>query len=479
MLETGPVHPPPGSLTGHQAGADPFSEAVLSNLFSRNYESSELDFKESLETAKGSNFAKVARHFFGMSNYGGGFLLVGFQAKPTGGFLPVGLPEDFHIDQAELQGKFNALASVPLALGYRELERTCDGITRRFAVVYIPPAPEPITPVSDGRFRDAKGKDRTAFVRGDVLIRRGTSTMRATPSEIVWITQRAKDTAYQISLLSGEPDRIDEVLSSNIFPAIRLPARVFRCHVDLRGKPVPDHGLQSCLVDGRTIHSFEDPSRTSLQPFIEPGSLKSDPVSDWQNDRDLARKLMQLIDSALVRKGAHLGMEFDWARRRFFYPLPPNDSKREEEWEGITKRSSRQVAVRRYLGSLKREVVIHSSVRTDFHWIGDTIHLRLEPGFLLSEDGRHPLHGQKQGNVLISLESWLSSHNAGYLRNVLFWSSRFQDTDKVIRLCPGLEVSGRPTEARVGIGIREDTLRSMESRQAGLAETTQEAPEDA
>ncbi|MCI4331140.1 MAG: ATP-binding protein [Thermoplasmata archaeon] len=479
MIQPGPAQPQSGSLTGGQAGADPFGEAILSYLCSRSYESSELDFKETLETAKGSNFAKVARHFFGMTNYGGGFLLVGFREKPTGGFLPVGLPENFHIDQAELQGKFNAFASVPLPIGYRELERTLEGITRRFAVVYVPPGPEPITPLSDGRYHNAKGRERIAFVRGEVLIRRGTSTMKANPSEVAWIRQRAKDTAYQLSLLSGAPDGIDEILSSNIFPAIRLPARVFRCLINLGGNHVPNHGLNSCLVVGRALQSFEDPSRTSLHQYIEAGSLRSDPLSEWQEDPELSRRLMQLYESALVLKGTRLGMGFDWARRRFFYPLAANDSRREEEWEGITKRASRQVAVRRYLGSLKREVVIHSSVRTEFHLTGGKIHLQLEPGFLLSEDGRHPLHGQKQGNVLIGLESWLSSHNGGYLRNVLFWSSRLLDPDRVIRLGPELEFSGKPAEARVRVGIREDTLRSVEGRSAGIPEIAPEAVDDA
>lgn len=470
--------PPSGMLGGPTASLDPFGEAVLSYLFSRNYESSELDFKESLETAKGSEFPKVARHFFGMSNYGGGFLMVGFRPKPTGGYLPVGVADDFHIDQAELQGKFNALASIPLAIGYREIERTFEGVMRRFAVVYIPPATDVLVPAAEGRYRNSRGKDKVAFVRGEVLIRRGTSTMKATPAEVAWIRRRASDTAYRISLLSGEPELFDEALSSNIFAAGRLPLKVYWCIVALRGNPVPDHGLHSCLVDGRLVYSFEDPSNTALRPFLEAGSLAFDPLLAWRKDRDQARLLTQLFDSAVVRKGASIGLEFDWGRRRFFYPLLAGETKREEAWAGITKHASRQVAVRRYLGSLKREVVIHSSVRTDFLWIGDTLHLRLEPGFLISDDGRHPLQGQKQGSVLTSLESWLSSHNAGYLRNVLFWSSRFQDPDGAIRLGPDLEFSGKPVETRIRAGIREDTLRSMESHQPMAPEAMAEVHDD-
>lgn len=456
--------------------SDPLNETVLSYLFSVKYESPDVDFKETIETARGSSFAKVARHFFGMSNYGGGFLLVGFRPKPTGGFLPVGLPPDFHIDQAELQGKFNSMSSVPLAIGYREVEREVEREVRRFAVVYIPPGSEVVVPSKDGQYSTAKGKEKVAFSRGDVLIRRGTSTIRATPAEIQWIRRRASDTAYQISLLTGDPDYVQETLSSNIFQALILPPRVFGCVVRLRGRPVPVHGLQSCLVAGRDLFSFEDPSLSPLTSVILRGSETAEPLSMWESDSNKSRQLMELFDSALVLKAARLGMEFDWARRRLFYPLSANQQRREERWAGISKPDSRQVAIRRYLSSLKQEVVIHSSVRCDFIWIEDLLHLRLEPGFLLSEDGFHPLYGQKQGSVLIGLESWLSSHNAGYLRNVLFWSSKLQDEDKVIRLAPSLEFSGNPTEARIEVGIREDTLRSVERHRGEPEIPPTEAP---
>jgi hypothetical protein len=479
MAEATMGRPSIALIGGPTGDLDPFNDAVLSFLFSKRYESSELDFKESLETAKGSEFPKVARHFFGLSNYGGGYLLVGFRPKPTGGFVPVGVPDGFHIDQAELQGKFNAVASIPLAIGYREIDREVEGVVRRFAVVYVPPAPDVLMPVVDGRFRNEKGKERTAFARGDVLIRRGTSTMKATPEEVAWIRQRAKDTAYRISLLSGEPDRIDETLSSNVFPALRLPERVHWCLVSLRGHSVPEHGLHSCLVEGRMMYSFEDPSHTSLAPFIDKGSIASDPVAAWRRDPDQARLLMQLFVSAAVRRAASLGLAFDWERKRFFYPLPPSEVKREETWSGITKPASRQVAVRRFLASLGREVVIHSSVRVDFLWIGETLHLRLEPGFLLSDDGLHPLHGRKQGSVLTSLESWLSSHNAGYLRNVLFWGSRFQGPGGSIFLGPDLQFKNKPAEVRIRVGIREDNLHSMESHPTVASEVPAQGGDDA
>jgi hypothetical protein len=465
--------------TFDNTASDPFSDAVLSHLFNQKYEASDIDFKETIDTSHGSNFPKIARHFFGMSNYGGGFLLIGFRQKETGGYDPVGLQSSFHIDQAELQGKFNGIASIPLAIGYREMDREVNGAAHRFAVVYVPPAPEVLVPISDGKYVDGRGKVRHAFEKGEILIRRGTSTSRATPHEIAWIQKRAKNTSYRISLLSGQPDLIEEKLVANVFPAAELPQKVYTCTFDLGGQSVPHHDLSSCLVRGNVIHSFEDPSRTPLVKVIRKGSLVSEPLSEWMKDPDRSRLIMQLLESSMVKKGNAIGLSYDDSRKRFFFPLKRGNDKREETWPGITRKDSRQVVVYRYLPSLKEKVGIHQSIRIDFLWLGGQLYLRMEPGFLLTEDGERPLHGPKQGNVLISLESWLSSLNSGYLRSILFWKAVFQAGIDYIELAPQLKFDANPLTTKVAVGIREDTIQTVEAHRPSEIQVESARSEDA
>lgn len=73
---------------------------------------------------------------------------------------------------------------------------------------------------------------------------------------------------------------------------------------------------------------------------------------------------------------------------------------------------------------------------------------------------------RSKGTSLISIESWLSSFNGGYLRNVLFWRSKFQGNDHSISLAPELEFDSRPLSVRVPVGIREDTIRALETAEA-------------
>src|SRR5438128_6060428 len=95
----------------------PLDDIFVDFLMSKRRESPELDFKLTLDMSR-YRFPEVAKDIFAMANYGGGYILVGFREKKTGGFDPVGLPAEFHIDQADLQQKFNAYSSDPLAIGY-------------------------------------------------------------------------------------------------------------------------------------------------------------------------------------------------------------------------------------------------------------------------------------------------------------------------------------------------------------------------
>lgn len=459
--------------------SDPLSDQVLSYLFNQKYETPSIDFKETIDTSRGSDFAKIARHFFAMSNYGGGFLMVGFRSKPTGGYDSVGLPSTFHIDQAEVQGKFNGLSSIPLEIGYREIDRVVGDTIRRFAVIYIPPAPDVIVPVAEVRYKTERGKEKLAFAKGETLIRRGTSTSRAAPHEVEWIRNRARNTSYRIALLSGQPDAIDETIVANVFPALSLPQNVFTCVIELRGRPIPPHTLSSCLVQDHVLYSFENPVQTPLSSVIKRGSGSSGLVSEWRKDPDRSRIIAQLLDSAIVLKGKAIGLSYDESRRRFFYPLEEDTDKREESWPGISRKDTRQVAVYRHLPLLGRKVGIHHSVRVDFLWLGDKVYLRMEPGFLLTEDGRRPLHGPAQGRVLTSLESWLSSLNGGYLRSVLYWGSVFVSGLDRMKLAPGLDFDRRPLETKVPVGIREDTMRALESHKHSEATAESQGGADA
>ncbi|MGI0084209.1 MAG: hypothetical protein ACREBQ_03915 [Nitrososphaerales archaeon] len=119
-------------------------------LIDHDKEEPYLDFKEALGISKNSPFPKIAKDIFAFSNYGGGFILIGFRHKSKfpelaektsedsgdekpeylRDYVPVGLGESYHVDQAALQEKFNAYSLEALSIDYREFTRVFEGIPR-------------------------------------------------------------------------------------------------------------------------------------------------------------------------------------------------------------------------------------------------------------------------------------------------------------------------------------------------------------
>lgn len=63
---------------------NPLDDIAIDFILAQKRETAELDFNLTLDTRKGSDFAKIANDIFAMSNYGGGYVLFGFEETKTG-----------------------------------------------------------------------------------------------------------------------------------------------------------------------------------------------------------------------------------------------------------------------------------------------------------------------------------------------------------------------------------------------------------
>ena len=86
----------------------------------RKSEAPFLDFKLTINIGKDSDFPEIAKDIFAFSNYGGGWILIGWKEEKNKRYTPVGVPEDYNVDQANLQEKFNAYLEEPIELLYTE-----------------------------------------------------------------------------------------------------------------------------------------------------------------------------------------------------------------------------------------------------------------------------------------------------------------------------------------------------------------------
>ena len=436
----------------------PLDDLVVDFILSKKRETAELDFKLTLDIRKGSDFAKIAKDIFAMSNYGGGYIVFGYKERSSGSFDPVGLPKDFHVDQATLQEKFNSYSNEPITLEYKEVEKVIDGEKRRFAVVYVPPSPAVLKPIKYATYKDKTGRERKVFSRDEILIRRGTQSIHATLNEIKFIERRSEQTNYKISLLSGEPDRIRENLYTNMFKVIKLPTHIFEVEVPtnihfsyFETKHIP----YVRPWRSKKIYSFCDLNQDPFQRYIIEGSSCKHPISEFLKSQDKRNLLIQLLNSEIRNAALEKGLRYDRNDKNVYF-YPTDETERYEMWEGRYRKTPKQVAGKIYVGELKRSLFAHDAALMQFHFIGNDIYLVILPKIVLTHDGYDTIKGFREGTVKTRLA--YNEFNDIFLNLILFWISRFKlySRQKNIDINGRIVISAEPVITTLGVGIRKD-----------------------
>lgn len=418
-------------------------------------ETAELDFKLTLDIGKNSNFADIAKDIFAMSNYGGGYIAFGFLETPTGAFDPIGLSEDFHIDQATLQEKFNSYSNEPIEIGYEEVERSINGENRKFALIYVPPSKTVLKPTKAGVYPDQTGKLKKSFSEGDIFVRRGTQSIRADLKEVESIEKRAKETEYKISLLTGRPDKVSENLFGNFFKSLEIPQRVFEAvlpqNIQFKFFEIKETPF---VRVGERIYSFCDVSAGLIGNYIQKDSFISHDVSYFIESQDRRNILIWLLNQEIKHEALKRGLKYDrYDKKAYFYPT--DTPVRYETWEGRYKKSTRLVAKQNYIKQLNSVLFIHFSASISFGFIGDQIYLKVLPRIVLTTNGYDTVQSFREGAIKTRLT--YNQYNYAYFNLVLFWVSRFLSNDKKrIEFGSRVFASRKPVTATLNVGIRSD-----------------------
>ncbi len=466
-----------------EVDVEPLGDIMLDFLIERDKEEAFLDFKETLSVSHDAPFAKIAKDIFAFANYGGGFFLIGFKPKPKPqletpeplknqaaeekpkaserNFIPVGLPEEFQIDQAVLQEKFNSYSSSPIHIQYRGFSREFDGVARKLVAVYVPASTSVLKPTKDGVYTNPKGKIKTAFKAGDVLFRRGTQSIVAIPEEAKYITRRAETEGYRLSVLSGEPDRIQETLYSNLFEVVKIPEVIWTASTKPPEKVKPrrpDEILYRAVYVrwGGKMLTFDDLSRpeSPLGHLIDPASVEKQELNPWLADPDRQRIIIFLLNKEICFLAESLGFFHEPKREKFYYPCQRES--RTEIWVPRYKSSSKlTVAQRIFAQQLGRFIYWHVAVIAHFVSLEDRLFLALNPTIQLTNDGMRAIFGQDEGTVITRLT--YNRYNSSYLNSLLFWISKLAGGQDAISLAQGgVKVSTKTMESRIGVGIMSD-----------------------
>lgn len=442
---------------------NPLDDIVADFILSQKRETAELDFKVTLDTSKDSDFAEIAKDIFAMSNYGGGYLVFGFEETKTGNFDPTGLPSSFHVDQAQLQEKFNSYSNDPITINYREIEKEIDGEKKKFALMYVPPSSTVLKPIKYGVYTDKGGKTRKAFSKDEILIRRGTQSIHASQKEIEYIQKRARETEYKISLLKGRPDRVREHLYGNFFEVIEMPDEIFEAglprNIRFAFFEIKDTPF---IRAGEKIYSFCDISKEPFGKYVQKGSLCKRELIYFSETQDRRILITSLLNREIRHAALKKGLRYDPNEKNtYFYPT--DERERYESWEGRFKKSTRLVAKKLYIKQQNTSLYAHSAASISFRLIEGKFYLKILPRIVLTYDGYNTIQSFREGAIKTRLS--YNQFNDAYLNLVLFWISRFKSIDKkTIDFGGRVHVSSEPVTAVLDVGIRSDRSSEEFSR---------------
>jgi len=469
-----------GGVVINEVEAEPLSEYVLDFLTSQKKECPYLDFKLTIHIGKNSDFPEVAKDIFAFTNYGGGWILIGWKEEKKNQYLPVGVSDDYKVDQATLQEKFNSYSNKPIQIEYKEFNKMIDGVQRCFAVIYSPPSYEILKPVKEGKYRKGD-KERVVFKKGDIFYRRGTQSIPPSEQELKIIKKRLEKENYRISVLSGEPDEIDETIYSNLFDVTKLPDFV---HSGLK-KAYDDVSIKVLLkqegVFPEFFHKFKEwnkkivtfenlwDTNNPYHKLVEEDSVVKEPIDKWIDDPDKNRIIVELLNRELKHYAIGKGMFHFRDRDKLYYPL--KNEKRAERWRSRYGKSTRIVAAKVYAEQLQRYIYWHAAFFPNFIQLeSGKFFFRILPTFVLTNDGKHAIAGFKEGTVITRLS--YNKYNSSYLNNLLFWIYKLGDGDD-IHIRDYLTISSKPATTELPVGIIFD-IPSSEFR----LEIAEESEED-
>lgn len=467
-----------------EVNVEPTGDMMIDWLIDHDKEEPYLDFKESLDISRNSPFPKIVKDIFAFSNFGGGFILIGFRHKSKFSqiteettqnvdddknevkferdYMSVGLAESFHIDQATLQERFNAFSPEPLVIDYREFFHVFDGVAFKLALIYVPPSTLPLKPIKDGIYTESNGKTKSAFLKDVILFRRGTQSVPASEQEVSWISKRCQKEQYRLSILSGKTDEVTETIFSNLFEVIRLPEKVwtampYKVEEGEESKFNRKGNYRAVYTEwSGQIVTFEDLSNidSPLHDGVAPWSIESEPISVWFEDEDKKNVLVSLLNREIRIQAYRMGLAREEKKNKFYFEC--YGESRVEHWKSRFRESSPlTVAQRMWAGQLKRFIFWNLAVIVNFTFVGSRPFLRLNPSLLITEDGRSPLIGSKEGTIITRMTH--GRYNSSYLNHVLFWISRLSGARDRIYLARGdLVISAKPCESKLAFGIMAD-----------------------
>lgn len=306
------------------------------------------------------------------------------------------------------------------------------------------------------------------------------------------------------------PDVMTELLQCNLLPIERLPPRIWLAPVrpelktssrrsasimpskkDLiemaRAAQVAAGAEQVFTPAFRVMneniisfHDLMDPDGP-LAGVVDDGAAEDFATKAFMTDEDQRKIAVSLLNMAIARHARRCGLVKDDTRfDRFFFP-PRNGGENVINWKPIKNRATRRVA-KPMLRDGKVAFWRHLSAYLKVMYLADKLYLKIDPTWVLTEDGAKVKAGPDIGRVVIR---WTGrERNLHVLYHVIFWTTVLRNRRPgSISIHAGdqtLEISRQPVFSQVPYGIiadHKDLLNALDNEAQILSDEEDELVE--
>ena len=259
--------------------------------------------------------------------------------------------------------------------------------------------------------------------------------------------------------MGAAPDRVEDILLSNLLPANDYPKTVWFAPTDAREssevRRLAPESAQFYLQDKQLL-TFADLSRQDqpLRAVIDETRVASRPIAAWKDDPVRWRWIMALLNRCLSNHVHRLPIKRDEKGRFFFRPSKDGTARL---WQNGND-PERTVAEKKTTPS-GDSFWVHQGARLAFHALGDLLTMCIEPCYVFTSDGVTPLEGKPVGPLSIKWGG--KERNAAILRHVVFWARTLARQSTRIEIATGAQpivLAGIPAFAKTSFGIESDHI---------------------
>lgn len=259
---------------------------------------------------------------------------------------------------------------------------------------------------------------------------------------------------------SWQPDRVRDLLLSNLLPVHRIPVTIWSAKTE-KTKPIEVWqevpGAEGHIIRGGRLWSFADLSspRCAVRAVIETSTITKESSRDWLLDTQKFPWLIALLNQALCSQLSKLAIKKDDKGRFFFRP---NKDGTTRVWRNGDD-EPREVAAKKLIPT-GGSFWVHHAASIAFKRFGDRLFIQIKPTYLFTTDGNTPLGGQQMGKMAVMWGG--RQRNPDILRNLIFWAKTLAHNKKLIEISTGGEAilaSVIPGSVVCNVGIDGDHVR--------------------